>query len=218
MSWTSLLPSIKLSLVHVHTCIPRIAELEWSAEQTALLANPLAPKDHLQSIWDDGGFTGVLHDLHPPETGALSLMAIAACGQGKEAAEWKDGWCKWISAARTAWMEPSTVTLRPQQDEPSAASTTLTLLMPRDLHWGLWAGGAAFSYIAIVNNTAAAGDGSLGSQSASCRGLCPHSGSEEMCWVCFWAKQKPAPANATVAYRLSSQDLPVPSAPPAKPA
>lgn len=38
-----------------------------------------------------------------------------------------------------------------------------------------------------------------------------------MCWVCFWAKQKPAPANATVAHRLSSQDLPVLSALLAKP-
>lgn len=40
----------------------------------------------------------------------------------------------------------------------------------------------------------------------------------EMCWVCLWAKQKPAPANATVAHRLSSQDLPVLPALLAKPA
>lgn len=40
----------KASLARVHACIPRIAELELSAQQIAFLAKPLPPKDHLQSI------------------------------------------------------------------------------------------------------------------------------------------------------------------------
>lgn len=93
-------------------------------------------------------------------------------GKGGSRAE---GWLLWVD--HNAGMEPSTLTLRHQQDGPWVASTTLTLLMPRNPRWGLWAGGADFSHIAFVNNTAAAVGGSLGSQSASCRGLCPQLGS-----------------------------------------
>ena len=35
-------------------------------------------------------------------------MAITVCEQGKEAAEQKDGWCEWVSAAHTSWKEPFT--------------------------------------------------------------------------------------------------------------
>lgn len=152
----------------------------WAREECladSSACNPLPPRTISNQSKMMVGSLECLVTSQAPETAALPLMAMAACGQGKEAAGRKDGWCKWISTAHTAWMEPSTVTLRPQQDGPSAASTTLALLMPRDPHWGLWAGGAAFSYTAFVNNTAPAVGGSLGSQSASCWGLCPQLGS-----------------------------------------